>query len=50
MLPETLQMKSMKKQKASIIAKGYKSKSAAKRAVYTGKKMKTTGGLKKVSL
>ena len=34
----------------SIIAKGYKSKSYAKRVVFLGKKMKTVGGLKKENL
>merc|ERR1719476_513608 len=44
-------MKSMKKKamKVSVIAM-YKSKAYAKRAVFTGKKMKTVGGLKKENL
>jgi hypothetical protein len=44
-------MKSMKKaMKVSIIAKGYKTKAGAKRAVFSGRKMKTIGGLKKENL
>merc|ERR1719240_1676287 len=43
-------MKSMKKaMKKSVIAM-YKSKAFAKRAVFTGKYLKTVGGLKKESL
>merc|ERR1712185_712857 len=44
-------MKSMKKaMKVSIIAKGYKFRSYAKRVVFLGKKVKTVGGLKKTDL
>ena len=46
-------MKSMRRRKAmkvSKIAKGYKRRSGANRAVFSGRKEKTTGGLSKSNL
>merc|ERR1719482_1356040 len=45
-------MKSMKKRamKKSVVAKGYKTRAGANRAVFEGRKMRTVGGLKKDSL
>jgi hypothetical protein len=42
-----MRRKAMKK---SVIAKGYKTRAGANRAVFEGRKMKTVGGLKKDSL
>merc|ERR1712224_857769 len=42
-----MRRKAMKK---SVIAKGYKTRAGANRAVFEGRKMKTVGGLKKDAL
>merc|ERR1719335_1842491 len=50
MAKKTMKMMAKKAMKKSVVAKGYKTRAGAARAVFSGRKMKTVGGLTKDKL